>query len=284
VAEGEGPTVWDVRDPADPIVDDDSTSLSWLAIDTRAAPRGPLDVCRFLAIDAGGGRFLEPIPEPDEANRCVALGDAAAQSIRQQELVCLSSGHRSCPRYLRGVLLEDAPPPAPTRPPVSRAVIGASLILVGAISASFGFLLLRGDLTLAITAPSPGASQVAVVPAATRTPNPAASPAPTIPPTASPTIAPNPSATPRPTPKPTPSPTKPPSTPTPKPTSDRYALLSPCPSTPNCWIYTIRAGDNLVSIAHYFGVPLDAVYQMNPWTRTNGIKAGDQLRLPPPTR
>jgi LysM repeat protein len=61
-------------------------------------------------------------------------------------------------------------------------------------------------------------------------------------------------------------------------------VLAPCPAAPDCWIYTVRSGDNLVSIAHWFGVPLDTVYEMNPWARTSGLRPGQELRLPPPTR
>jgi spore germination protein YaaH len=68
------------------------------------------------------------------------------------------------------------------------------------------------------------------------------------------------------------------------PSSDRYALLTPCGDAPDCLIYTIRSGDNLVSIASYFGVPFDTVTELNPWTRTTQLVAGQELRLPPPTR
>jgi LysM repeat protein len=71
---------------------------------------------------------------------------------------------------------------------------------------------------------------------------------------------------------------------TPAPTSDRYALLQPCPDKPDCYIYTIRHGDNLTGIAKYFGVPLQTVRDLNPWTQTKGIQPGNKLILPPPTR
>jgi hypothetical protein len=38
------------------------------------------------------------------------------------------------------------------------------------------------------------------------------------------------------------------------------------------------------SIAHYFGVSQDSIYARNPWLRNTGLRAGQQLRLPPPTR
>ncbi len=88
------------------------------------------------------------------------------------------------------------------------------------------------------------------------------------------------------TPEPTPSPTpRPAATPTPAPTSNRYALLKPCPDRPDCWIYTVRAGDNLVSIANYFGVAYDTVLELNPQIGDpTTIRRGDRIRLPPPTR
>jgi hypothetical protein len=46
----------------------------------------------------------------------------------------------------------------------------------------------------------------------------------------------------------------------------------------------VRRGDNLFSIANYFGVPLRRVYAMNPWLENSGLRAGQELRLPPPTR
>jgi hypothetical protein len=83
-----------------------------------------------------------------------------------------------------------------------------------------------------------------------------------------------------PTPTPTPNPTP---TPTPQGSSDRYAVLTKCPSTPDCWIYVIRAGDNLTSIAHWFGVSYSRMLAMNPDLRVP-IHAGDKLLIPTPTR
>lgn len=255
----------------------------WLSIDRDPEPSAPVHLCRFLASETVEGVLGPPIPTVDGANRCLALGDAAPQSDRQQELVCLTVAHATCPRYLRGARLESSGPAAQRRQPVSVAVIAASLTLVAAIAASFGFLAVRGGLSVELLIPSPGASQVAVVPVASLAPGrtPAASPGVT----SSPSPAATPSGSPSPSPSPTPSePPTPRPTATPRPSSDRYAVLEPCPSTPSCWIYTVRSGDNLVSIAHWFGVPLETVYEMNPWARTTGLRAGQELRLPPPTR
>jgi hypothetical protein len=85
-----------------------------------------------------------------------------------------------------------------------------------------------------------------------------------------PTVAPTPPATPK---------------PTAAPLSNRYQFLTRCPSTPNCFVYTVRAGDNLRSIVDWFGVPYDTVLGMNPQiSDPTLIRAGDKIRMPPPTR
>ena len=289
MAEGEWSTTEGGSESADPIDGDDlSPTLPWRSGSAAIDPAPPPDVCRFLATEISDGSFGPASQEVDGRHRCIALGDGAPQSARQQQLVCLTGAHRNCPRYLRGVLLQDAAPPRAARQQISRAVIASALILVAAIAASFGFLAVRGGLTVALASPSPGSSQIALLPAASITPvvtpTSAATSEPT--PAVSPSSSPSPSVSPvaSPSPSPTPLLTPPPATPRPEPSSDRYAVLSPCPSTPDCWIYTVRAGDNLVSIAHWFGVPLDTVYAMNPWARTTGLRAGQELRLPPPTR
>ena len=60
-------------------------------------------------------------------------------------------------------------------------------------------------------------------------------------------------------------------------------MLTSCPNTPNCYVYVVRSGDNLFSIANYFGVSLNTVKAWNPWTQ-NGLVVGRGLRIPPPTR
>jgi LysM repeat protein len=256
---------------------------SLMVLDDRSADP---DICPFLRAVDDSDRLVAAVEAPDPANRCAALRDAVPQSLRQQELVCLAAGHVSCPRYLRGALvMAEAPEPVVrSRATLTPAVLGSLVVLVIAASASLAFVMARGGLELVAAVPtaSPAASSTAVAVASfAATPTPVLTPAPT----ASPT--PSPSPTPTPTPSATATPTASPTakaTPKPAATSDRYAVLRPCPDAPSCWIYRVRAGDNLYSIAHWFGISLDSIYARNPWTRTQGLRAGQDLRLPPPTR
>jgi hypothetical protein len=89
--------------------------------------------------------------------------------------------------------------------------------------------------------------------------------------------------TPEPTPEPTPKPTA-----TPKPAGDpilaRFPELSKCPSQSNCYVYVIRSGNNLYSIANYYRVPLETIYSMNPDLRTSRLKVGMKIMIPTPRR
>lgn len=259
-------------------------------MDHASAARDQPWICPFLHASAGGS-LTDPIGWPDETNRCTALGDAAPQSLRQQEYACLASAHVNCPRYARGVhLVAEAPPPAAAAGlRLTPAVAAALLVLAASFALSIGFVVANGGMNLpAVATGSPeagvpsmsagpsGASEGSVAPTDQPTPEPsatasvdAATATPTVVPTAAPTLAPT---------------TAPTSAPTARPSSDRYALLEPCPDAPDCWIYRIREGDNLVSIARYFGVPFATVTEMNPWTETTQLVAGQELRLPPPTR
>jgi hypothetical protein len=163
------------------------------------------------------------------------------------------------------------------------AVLGSLLILVVTFGMSVMFVAARGGLDLRSAAtPGPAATAIAFAsasPDAGSSEGPSSAPSATPLPTATPAPTPSPSSTPTPTPAPTPTPE-----PTTTPRSDRYELLEPCPDEPDCWIYTVRRGDNLVSIANYFGVPRRTVYALNPWARDRGLRAGQKLILPPPTR
>jgi hypothetical protein len=261
-------------------------------MDQAAAPDAPR-ICPFLHAAGPDGTLANPIRWPDEANRCTALGDAAPQSIRQQEYACLTSSHVNCPRFVRGVhLIAEAPPPAASSGlQLTPAVLAALLVLALSFALSVGFVVANGGMDLPI---SPGASAShqavgasasatgSVAPSATvpesAQPSTPASDAPSAEPSAAASVG-AATATPTVVASRSPAPAASPSA-----SSDRYALLKPCADAPDCWIYTVRGGDNLVSIARYFGVPFDTVTDLNPWTKTTQLVAGQELRLPPPTR
>jgi len=270
-------------------------------------------ICPFFRRQADGLLFV-PLGSPDEENVCAAIGVPKPQSARQQELVCLRTAHADCPRYLRGAMTMQQPPRPRRAATVPRATVAALLILVLSAGISFGFVVQRGGIDLPVVqgagaapsstavaqvdSPSPAASDAATAdpgptgapetaqPSAASTPSPVPSPTSSPSPTPSPTPAPTPRPTPAPTPKPTPKPTANPTPrPTPKPTtSSRYALLTACPDRDGCWIYRVRSGDNLYSIANYFGHSLNTIYAWNPQYPGTALKVGAQIRMPAPTR
>jgi LysM repeat protein len=71
----------------------------------------------------------------------------------------------------------------------------------------------------------------------------------------------------------------------PGPSASRLAVLTKCTTRSNCYVYTIRSGDNLYSIVHWFGVSERTVLALNPWIPSNQvIRAGQKLVIPTPTR
>ncbi len=270
-------------------------------------------VCPFLR-RPDGGSLVAPVAFAVDGQTCVAIGAPRGQSQKQQELVCLRAAHTDCPRYQRGALV-GAPAAASRRsaPTVPRATFAALLILVLSAGISFGFVVQRGGIAMPVVGASPAATSVAVVataspavtaepvateaPVATESSEPSASaivaespslettPSPTPEPTPAPTVAPTPVPTVAPTPVPTVAPTPRPTVkPTATPTSSRYKLLTPCPDRKNCYIYTVRSGDNLFSIARYFGHSLSTIYAWNPKYPATRLRVGDPIRMPPPTR
>lgn len=264
----------------------------------RSAPEAPAlppTVCPFLA----GGTGPEAARD---AGLCLA-GERPIDLARLQvELVCRSERQADCPRFLAAVRRGRRPPApeatlerpagagqgsAPVRltaiavgstiAGLPRARAAAVAVLVVAVMVAAAGSLRPGGLTVAglLALPTPSA----IAPSSP-------SSTPTVPrPSPTPSPSPSPEASASPPPSPSPSPSLPPSpSPAPSPTSDRYALLEPCPDRPDCYIYTVRQGDNLWSIGDYFGVPLATIYELNPWARTTGLRAGQKLVLPPPTR
>jgi LysM repeat protein len=163
------------------------------------------------------------------------------------------------------------------------AIAGALLVLAASFALSVGFVVANGGMNLPAAAINPSQEPAQ----GSSGPLPSGSPeATTVAGSAAPSTQPSVEASVEAeTSPPSGTPTSTPSIPaSPSPSSDRYALLSPCLDAPDCWIYVVRSGDNLVSIARYFGVPLAVVQDQNPWTETTQLVAGQLLRLPPPTR
>jgi LysM domain len=257
--------------------------------------------CPYLGLpDDPSTRFSFAAP----AHRCFARSKPSSISLGHQGAYCLSSDFPMCDRYpaaamtARAAASPAAPAPAPRLAPIpSRPVAGpetparsrrivspatiASIVAVVAVFgasvlfglANSGFLTSSGDGSSAqpssglgaVHSPAAGSSATATID----------DPTPSALPSDGPTLTPTDTPTPGNTPKPTA---------TPKPASSRFALLTKCPGASNCWIYRIRSGDNLYSIANYFGVSLEAVKSRNPWTQTEGLKVGRELRIPTPTR
>ncbi len=209
----------------------------------------------------------------------------------------MRAAHVDCPRYRRGTGRPVASWHAGIHAPTVPRAIGASLVVLAlAAGISFGFVLQRGGIDLPVSALASGAAAVdasapasapvasgptsqptpvaSADPGASSSPEPAASPTVSQPPAI--TLPPTASAAPTPSPKPKPSASGGPS-------ASRLAVLKPCSGQKGCYIYTIRAGDNLFSIAHWFGVSLDTIRAWNPAVQ-HGIHPGDQIRIPTPTR
>lgn len=229
-------------------------------------------VCPFLAGLDDGGELSDPFPVHDERNRCIAHGPWQPQGRLQQELVCLTVAHASCPRYGWGV--RHGPGSGRGRRGVANALRLVSVALVAVIVLGVG-VALAGFVVL----PSLGGLFAGGGPTPTASPTPRPTEAPTLVPTAIPTAAP----TPEPTPEETPAPTEtPPPTPTLPPDSP-YATLEPCPGGEACYLYTVRSGDTLYAIAQRFGTTVAAIRDLNPAVQdTNIIHSGQVLKLPPP--
>ncbi len=258
--------------------------------DTAPSGDGPIR-CKFLRTIGPDGKLSDPGSEAVATHRCAAFGDPLPLSLRQQELVCLQRVHVSCPRYMRGTLLAEEANAGPETKAKARlgvpylTIAGLALLTLAIIIGIAGAM---GVLPGVNNAPGPTVPIAAAT--ATASPTTAATPVVTASPVATDTPAPSPvpTATPVPTITPVPSATWPPGA-----TAGRMKLLTACQDQANCYIYVVRGpgpsgngspvADTIAGIARYFGVSVQSIYNLNPWA-TSGIKPGDQLKIPPPTR
>jgi LysM repeat protein len=243
-------------------------------------PHAPGSYCPFLSAIDLDDRVRQALPTPDTANRCLSTGEAVAPSARDQRALCLTADHPECVRFVRATHRSREPEAGPASGRrLSGPILAAVAVLILAAALAGISLLANGDLSVGVggASPTPSASASGGAAAAAATVAPAVTTAPTVPPTATPgptaavaaaTSAP---ATPaRPTPTPTPRPKK-------------YPGLTPCPGAADCYIYVVKSGDALGTIADRYGLGLDEVLARNPSIRDPGlIVRGQKIRLPTP--
>jgi hypothetical protein len=250
-------------------------------------PAADTPICQFLRSINPDGSLDDPQSVAVSNHRCAAFGDPLPLSLRQQELVCLQRVHVSCPRYLRGtVLANEAALASPQeeergRPGIialaalALVVVAIVILVTGPVLGilPFGGASATPSPIIVVVSPTPGATtEATAVPTATATATATARPTATTATTATPAA----------------SPTWPPGA-----TASRMNLLTPCPDGQNCYIYVVRGPgqngsqvtDTLSGIANFFGVKVDAIVALNPGlSRTSVLTAGQELKIPPPTR
>ena len=160
----------------------------------------------------------------------------------------------------------SAPGPSPLL--VAGGLLVLAIVLVVAFMAARGGLSLPGPAQSAAALGSPSLLPAASAsPLATPTPSPTPVPTPT--PTAAPTASPTPAATPSPTPGAS--------------LPAAYRGLKPCTDAPDCYLYRVRSGDSMTSIAAKFGITLIALKAANPEISDPSLlHVGDTLRIPLP--
>ena len=139
-----------------------------LFLDDAARSPDPA-VCPFFRFEHQGD-LVAPLHQADAGNRCAAIGAPRPQSARQQELVCLTSAHADCPRYLRGSMALQDPEAASRTSTVPRATLAAILVLVLSAGISFGFVVQRGGIELPAAGTTPTSTAIALAPEPSETP------------------------------------------------------------------------------------------------------------------
>ena len=220
---------------------------------------------------------------PDSRDGAAVLDRRSRERIRQRIAELGQTGPRLDPETAPGP--SGAGPVAGSRRRLWRDT-SAVLVLTGSLVLIAVALLQtppRGGVLGATSAP-------AATPDASRRPSPTAptddamAPIEQAEPTASSTTGPA-LVTPAPSvePRPAGTPAKPAASPRPARTTDRMAVLTPCPGQPDCFLYTVRRGDNLVSIANWFGIPYSEVLDRNPQIHDpSRVHAGQRIACPAP--
>lgn len=220
----------------------------------------------------GGGRIGRPVAPPIEVGAVATPAQATAGPPAV-----------SAPSAADATQTVHVAPVAPVvrsrrrsgaRPSGARPtpLLVAAGVLVAAAVLALAFASLRGGISL------PGASpSLAAVASPAHSPSVSVQPSPTPAPTPTPTVPPTPTPTPSPTRSVAPTPTPSPSLPA------AFQGLKPCTDAADCYLYKVRPGDSLTSIAAHFGVTLKALKAANPEIKDpNLLHVGDVIRIPLP--
>lgn len=226
-------------------------------------------MCPYLT--SVGGAWRQATPSRD--HRCGALDPPAPQPNDKQRRHCLSPDHVDCPifraaRTARAVSLTPSGDPAvvavvdAARRPIARTapvLLERPRLVEQAVRMSFD----RGPGQLALVALMIVAFGVVAITRLSGGTSPAASPS------AGPSAIARASSSPAPSPRPSPRSSVVPS-----------ASAAPTPAPSFRGLYTVRAGDTLISIARRFKTTTGAIRRLNNMGTSTTIKPGQVLKIP----